>query len=444
MLFSFLKYVQPTQYFSILKKDGSSVFPIVSELPSEILAQLEKDTKFKSELAANYDLSWQAIQKGYVGEANTYQTFNRLAVVDEYRFIRKYFNPMWALYILMLRVIGFKNPFKEIGGWVKSKDTKRSSYLKTPIKHDGWNSFSSSMLKTAPLVSVIIPTLNRYPYLKDVIEDLEKQDYPNYEVIIVDQTEPFQEEFYKQFKKPLRVYYQEEKALWLARNFAVKESKGDLFLLFDDDSRIEKDWISNHVKCLDYFNAEVSSGVSISQVGAKVPENYSFLRLSDQIDTGNVLIKRVVFEKVGLFDRQFEKQRMGDGEFGLRSHLAGFLNISNPYAERLHLKVGSGGLRQMGSWDGFRPKKWFGPRPIPSVVYYFRNYYGKQRTRLSLLRTVPPSVIPYRFKGSNKMMLLGAFVSLLLFPVVLFQVFKSWRLASVKLKEGHKIEYLSQ
>jgi glycosyltransferase involved in cell wall biosynthesis len=28
-----------------------------------------------------------------------------------------------------------------------------------------------------PLVSVIIPTLNRYVYLKDVMEDLEKQDY---------------------------------------------------------------------------------------------------------------------------------------------------------------------------------------------------------------------------------------------------------------------------
>ena len=44
----------------------------------------------------------------------------------------------------------------------------------------------------------------------------------------------------------------------------------------------------------------------------------------------NVLIKKVVFDKCGLFDRQFEKQRMGDGEFGTRIYLSGFKNISNP------------------------------------------------------------------------------------------------------------------
>ena len=45
------------------------------------------------------------------------------------------------------------------------------------------------------MVSVVIPTLNRYTYLKDVLEDLEKQDYENFEVIVVDQSEPFQKNF---------------------------------------------------------------------------------------------------------------------------------------------------------------------------------------------------------------------------------------------------------
>ena len=69
------------------------------------------------------------------------------------------------------------------------------------------------------------------------------------------------------------------------------------------------------------------------------------------------MIKRKVFEAIGLFDRQYEKQRMGDGEYGLEPIYMDLKNISNPHAQRLHLKVGVGGLRQMGSWDGFRPKK---------------------------------------------------------------------------------------
>ena len=40
------------------------------------------------------------------------------------------------------------------------------------------------------------------------------------------------------------------------------------------------------------------------------------------------------------------------------------------------------------------------------------------------------------------MMLLGVFVSLLLTPIVLFQVLKSWHLSSAQLDEGPKIESL--
>ena len=34
--------------------------------------------------------------------------------------------------------------------------------------------------------------------------------------------------------------------------------------------------------------------------GSPVPKHYSHIRWGDQLDTGNVLIKRKVFEKVGL------------------------------------------------------------------------------------------------------------------------------------------------
>jgi len=442
MLFRFCKYIQPTSYFSKFRNDASSVFPIFEELPSEIKGQLEKDTRYKSNLAVAYDLSWQALQKGYIGNATTYAQFEKLPVVDEYRFVRKYFNSLWAYYILGIRLVSFKNPFKELSGFLKSRKISRSNYLETPIVYQNWNTYESKLLASNPLVSVIIPTLNRYEYLKDVIEDLEKQDYTNFEIIVVDQTTPFNANFYKQFSVPVKVHYQNEKALWLARNFAIQHSKGSYFLLFDDDSRVKRDWISNHLKCLDFFNASISSGTSISKVGSKVPINYSFFRISDQLDTGNVLIKKEVFDLVGLFDRQFEKQRMGDGEFGLRSTLAGFLNVSNPFSERLHLKVGTGGLRQMGSWDGFRPKSWFAPRPIPSVLYYFRKYHGNQRSRYALLKLVPPSLLPYRFKKNKFLALLGFLLLIFVFPLVLFQVARSWKLASKKLSEGPKINSL--
>lgn len=442
MPFGFLIYLQPTHYFRLFRTSGYGIFPKVSLLDPVILSQLKLDKDFNSEAARHYDLSWQAIQKGYIGTTETYQRFEQLPLEDEYRFIRKYFNRVWVVYVLLIRLLSFKNSVKELKAFFATRGTKRSCYLETPIRYENWKDFKSQIVESQPKVSVIIPTLNRYPYLKDVLKDLELQEYTNFEVLVVDQSVPFQSDFYKSFKLDLQVIFQKEKALWLARNTAIKTAKGDYVLLFDDDSRVDSQWISNHLKCLDYFNADLSSGVSISKVGAEIPANYRFFRVSDQLDTGNVLIKKHVFQTIGLFDRQFEKQRMGDGEYGLRAYLAGFLNVSNPYSERLHLKVGTGGLREMGSWDAFRTKKWFAPRPIPSVLYLYRNYFGNKAAKRALLRTVPMSIMPYQFKKNKPLLVLGVFVSLLLLPLVLFQVFKSWRLAGEKLNEGALVEAL--
>ena len=345
-----------------------------------------------------------------------------------------------GVFVLLFRIFSLKNPFIELYSFFKVLKTRRITYSKQSILYEDYQNFQSSFITQTPLVSIIIPTLNRYPYLKDVLIDLEKQTYKNFEVIVVDQTEPFKENFYDDWQLDIKFWYQQEKALWRARNEAIQSSKGEYVLLYDDDSLIEENWILEHLKALDYFKADISSGVSLSVLGAKVPDMYSFFKISDQIDTGNVLIKKDVFRKIGLFDRQFEKQRMGDGEFGLRTFLAGFKNISNPFAKRVHLKVGTGGLRQMGSWDGFRPKKWLDPRPIPSVLYLFRKYFGNKNTIYSLLRTIPQSIVPYKFKRNKSIIIFSYFTLLIVWPLVLFQIWKSWQLASVKLMEGDLIE----
>ena len=442
MLFKFLTYLQPTHYFSLLKYNKETSFPIFEGLPESVKEQLQPDLHFKSRLATEYDLSWQAIQKGFIGKFETLDQFEQVTIHDEYVFARKYFHKAWVFYVLLIRLLGFNNPFKEIPAYFKTRHVNRSNYLNAPISYNQWVSFKSKLVDEQPKVSVVIPTLNRYLYLEDVLKDLEQQDYTNFEVLVVDQSDPFQEDFYKNFNLDLHVDFQEEKALWLARNKAIRRARGEFMLLFDDDSRVESNWITNHLKCLDFYEADISSGVSISAVGAEVPKHYSFFRISDQLDTGNVLIKKAVFKALGLFDRQFEMQRMGDGEFGLRAHLNGFLNVSNPYAKRLHLKVDSGGLREMGSWDAFRTKKWFAPRPIPSVLYLFRSYFGDHRSKLALLRTIPMSIMPYKFKKNKMMVMIGVFISLLILPLVVVQVLRSWKLSSKKIKQGPLIKKL--
>lgn len=441
MLFQFIKYLQPISYFTLKNTLGEYIYPNPDFLSESVLQYLIKDTAYKSKYAIKLDLAYQAVARGYIGDCEKLKTIEKIPIQDEYHFLRKNFSPYWVFYTFLLRIITLKNPFLEFLGYLKTFKTKRIRYHNSPILYEDWENFDSELLKENPKVSVVIPTLNRYQYLKDVLHDLEQQTYKNFEVIVVDQSEPFQKEFYTNFDLDIQLIHQEEKALWLARNSAIESSKAECIALSEDDVRIKPDWISSHLKCLDFFKAAISAGVFFPE-NKSMPKERSFFQYAFQFATGNAMIKKEVFLKIGLFDRQFEKGRMGDGEFGLRAYLGGFKSISNPLAYCLDIKAATGGLRQFGSWDAFRTKKIFTPKPMPSVLYLFRKYYGKKRTVYALLRTIPQSLTPYKYKG-HKMATMFAYISLIFFfPIVLFQIWKSWKLASIKLKEGAMIKIL--
>ncbi len=471
MLFSFLRYIAPTWYYNISSEQSSNhnYFLDYQSLSPSLQVILDIDKGYRSEAATLCDAAYQILKKGIMADdalplkietqnkqsrsiklfADCMMDINSdvfiIDVVDNYRFVKRFFHPSHLYRIFFNRLITFHNPFKEIKGLLKTRKVKRVDiYAENGFSSykEQYDAFDSQLVKSSPKVSVVIPTLNRYEYLKDVMSDLEKQDYKNFEVIVVDQTDSFNESFYNGWNLDLKVSWQREKALWLARNSAIKSAIGSYILLYDDDSRVEPDWITQHLKCLDFFQCDISSGVSLSVVGAKVPADYAYFKWSDQIDTGNVMFAKSMMHNTGMFDRQFEKQRQGDGEYGLRSYLCGKTNISNPYAKRIHLKVEQGGLRQMGSWDGLRPKKLFAPRPIPSTVYLNRKYFDNSVARLVIANNVPTSLLPYKYKSKNWASALSMLIAVICFPIVLMQTCISWRQAGKKLEEGDKIEQL--
>ena len=168
----------------------------------------------------------------------------------------------------------------------------------------------------------------------------------------------------------------------------------------------------------------------------------TIIQVNEGVDTGNVLIKRAVFEKCGLFDEQFEKMRMGDGEFGVRAYLNGFKAISNPNANRIHFKHFDGGLRELGTWDAFRSTNIFQPKPVPSVLYYWRKYWGNEAALISSIIILPTSFTPYREKGKKSGKLLSIIFFLVFLPFVYILYFLAWKKSSNMLKTGHKIDKL--
>lgn len=451
MIFPLVKYIQPIWYYNLVPKaDVFSTFihhPDANRIEDDSLCL---DHQYETDRAKYLDIGYRYWWKGGMNtiDRKGLNQFNEdfqtpFTLKDQYIFIRKYWKPQWVNYVFFRRLLAFKNPLKEFRAFNATQHIKHSILHDSPLEFIGYKRFESKLIEIGAKVSVIIPTLNRYEYLQDVLRDLEKQEFKNFDVIVVDQSEKFDPSFYEQFKLKIEVIHQQEKLLWTARNRAVKLTDSEFLLFFDDDSRVEPDWISQHLKCLDYFDAQISAGVSISKIGAKVPKSYSYFRWADQFDSGNAMVRRSVFEQIGLFDLQFNKQRMGDGEFGLRAYSLGVKSVSNPYAKRLHLKVSSGGLRDMGSWDGFRPKKWFAPKPIPSVIYFYKKYFPGDFVREGVILGVSMSNVKFHHKSSKAIILFSLVLSIILLPKLLIQVARAYNQANRMLREGDQIESLS-
>jgi glycosyltransferase involved in cell wall biosynthesis len=91
---------------------------------------------------------------------------------------------------------------------------------------------------THPLVSVIIPCFNHGKYLTRALESVWQQNYPNLEIVVVDDgsTDNTQDVL----KENLGVIniYQTNKGLSAARNTGIKQSSGEFLIFLDAD-----DWL---------------------------------------------------------------------------------------------------------------------------------------------------------------------------------------------------------
>lgn len=443
-MFQFLIYVRPVWYYDLCHTIPSPVYIDLATLSESDRNLIDENCNYEDNYSYKMDLSYQLIQAGFIPDVSSeridLQSIFITHKCDNYRFIKRHFGFLKAVYVLFIRIILLNSPITEVLAFIKTGTQHRVKNSKFK-QYDSFTNFKSNLLDQKPLVSVVIPTLNRYSYLKVVLSDLERQTYNHFEVLICDQSDEIDSSFYSGWNLDIKLIKQNEKALWLARNRCIEEAEGKYIALTEDDVRLPDSWLENHLKCIDFFGVNVSCGIFFSEGSMPAKEHKSF-RLSDIFATGNTLINRNVFYKTGLFDRQFEGQRMGDGEFGLRCLVNDERLILNPFAFCIDVKAPVGGLREMGSWDALRPRNLLAPRPYPSVLYYARNYFGTLNAIFYMVLNIPFSFIPYKYKHSKLAKGLSLLILPLVLPLMLFVSVKSWMLASDKLEQGPIIPIL--
>jgi GT2 family glycosyltransferase len=261
-----------------------------------------------------------------------------------------------------------------------------------------------------PLVSVIIPTYGREQVLCDTLVDVLKQDYPNFEVLVIDQTQTHEPDT-QAFLEQLAV---EQKIQWMrlswaslpgARNEGVRRSHGDILLFIDDDVQMPAGCLSAHVRV---FQQRPEVGVVAGRV-------FDRMKLSDfepdleieylppqAMDPGiawyyinlvhtvkpqqvltargcNMSFRREIFNQHRLwFDERFRGSAVREeSDFCLRVRQTGYIIWYDPEAYLIHLGEESGGCHDIST------------RSLTYQITFYHNHFlmaFKNLTPWQLLR----------------------------------------------------------
>lgn len=392
----FIDFVSPTW---MLNKDPDAEIEATSWrlsfrcclIRTEVLRQMGGPLDCFSSLdSAALEMGFRYIRNGvfmrYLPGMINVEKDNRSADIsleDQLLFIKLGFGKKW-LFWTCARVFLSKreNPVNILKALVKIKKLQTEKFVKRyehkEIKTEG---------KTvAGRVSVLIPTVNRYPYLRVLLNQLRNQTIKPFEIIVVDQTEINERDKNIQYEfsdLPLKWLELDQAGQCSSRNLGLQKSKGNFILFIDDDDEIPEDLIELHLKSLKSNTTNVSNGVANEDGQDKLPENFTFMRISDVFPTNNTMIKKEVLSKSGLFDLAYDRGQRADGDLGMRIYLSGERMILNPEIVVLHHHAPQGGLRTYKARVHTRAasRKSLTLRVLPSVSDIYlakRNFSDKQ------------------------------------------------------------------
>lgn len=186
-----------------------------------------------------------------------------------------------------------------------------------------------------PLVSVIIPTYNSAAYLPHAIDTVLAQNYPNVEIIVVDDgSTDNTNDVLAPYQKNIRIIFQKNAGSAAARNRGIAEANGELIVFLDADDLLLPDKLHAQATRLvaDEALGMVHSGwllidESGKQIGEKTPwreaptlDVESWLRVKP-IKLGAIMVRRSWLQKVGGFDPALRQSQ--DSDLLLRLALEG-------------------------------------------------------------------------------------------------------------------------
>ena len=265
---------------------------------------------------------------------------------DGLRIVRRRLGPIWTVWALLRGLRNGSIAVQLLPGLVK---VLRESVPKAATTF-GLSAPPEAVDPTAS-VTVLVPTVGRYPYLEALLAQLADQSRPPDEVLVVDQNPEHERRDLHTIAPDLelKVLHLLPPGQCTARNLGLQSATGSHILFLDDDDEVPTDLIEQHLAVLASPEISVSCGVTDDRESGPAPASERYRKASGVFPTNNTMIKRKVLEKTGLFDPTYDRGARADHDLGMRSYVAGHLHVHDPRPVVFHHHAPMGGLREHGA-----------------------------------------------------------------------------------------------
>lgn len=241
--------------------------------------------------------------------------------------------------------------------------------------------------------SIVIPTYKRGKYVMDLLNSLKSKITSTTEIILVEQGENHEKEFFKKAKAfgfQFHYLHVNDPSTPHAKNIGVEKAKGE-YIIFLDDDVVVKSSPELYAECFSTKKIAAVNGRSVARGQKEEPDRkdvgrISFLgkftdgyssKIPQEIETligCNMCWKKEIFVKLGGFDEEFTGNALREeADLSLRARENGYTILFDPKVEILHIRAESGGTRKTEGriqwyFDFFSNETYFFLKYRPKIV----------------------------------------------------------------------------
>lgn len=298
--------------------------------------------------------------------------FSAVRSIDRYK---------WEKFLLYCRTEGVGSVLKRIQNYFLRYGVVPLNDLDTSMPRKG-EPYDQLVLpeEPEPLVSIVLPVYNKWPYTYHCLRQILKNttDVP-YEVILADDVSTDETKDAARYVKNLVVSRNTENLGFLRNcNRAVKLARGRYVHFLNNDTNVQKGWLSSLVRLLEAQPDIGMAGSKLVYANGRLQEaggilwrdgsawNYGhiddrdgaaarYVKDVDYISGASMMIRRTLWEKLGGFDERYAPAYCEDSDLAFMTRQAGFRVVYQPLSVVVHFEGISNGTHLSSGIKRYQP-----------------------------------------------------------------------------------------